>query len=200
MPTKVLAYTHQALAASGFAILDSRIAITLRPDLWTSGLEATGGFGLNDTRNRLRGIGGVKRFCARLIGVDGTLTVLARSSDNLAKRIEWVTGFEVREIFEEQEIAGIPAPRDVPRRRPPQSADDQHAGIQTAEGSRTCSSCNAMSAGNSCRNASISGLEYPSANVQRRCLGYTPKWDAYDKRPGSELWPELLKLEAGHGS
>ena len=37
-------YLHQSMAATGFCILDSAIAATLRPDLWSNGRECGGDF------------------------------------------------------------------------------------------------------------------------------------------------------------
>ena len=39
--------------------------------------------------------------------------------------------------------------------------------------------------------ADRTGLERPLVNADRRCLDFTPGWDAMDNRTGRQLWPEL---------
>lgn len=36
MTTRSTYYTHQCIAAAGFAVMDKRVAWELRPDLWAS--------------------------------------------------------------------------------------------------------------------------------------------------------------------
>lgn len=90
MTTKTKQYAHQALAASGFVVMSSVVAWRLRPDLWPSGQECAMDFKRFD-------IEGTQRMTADLEGV-GTVMVLTRSTDMLADRIHWVTGYQVRAL------------------------------------------------------------------------------------------------------
>lgn len=93
-------YAHQSLAGSGFAVMSSEIAWQLRPDLWASAQDC--GFGFNP---RLE-IAGTQRMTVRLAGMDKPILVLTRSADQLAQRIEWVTGYKVESL----EAESIPKP------------------------------------------------------------------------------------------
>lgn len=71
----------------------------------------------------------------------------------------------------------------------------------TKEPSRTCSSCDHLTAGYTCAAARETAVFAPSVNALRRCLSYQPIWGADDKRTGKELWPELaLFKEFGEGA
>lgn len=82
-------YLVQALGATGFCVLDTRIAFELRPDLFASQQEA-----LATLREPNPPIRGVHRVTAEISGF-GKVLVLTRSMDRLAERISWVTGREV---------------------------------------------------------------------------------------------------------
>lgn len=90
MTTKTKQYAYQALAASGFVVMSSVVAYRLRPDLWTSGQECSMDFRRFD-------IEGTQRMTAKLAGV-GPVLVLTRSTDMLANRILWITGYQVEEL------------------------------------------------------------------------------------------------------
>lgn len=89
-------YVQQSLAACGFAVIASQIAYKLRPDLWASGQSCA-----YDIRPMQ--IDGTIRLSVRLEGLDAPVLVLTRSMDDLARRIEWITGHRVVEIGEYQE-------------------------------------------------------------------------------------------------
>jgi hypothetical protein len=184
-------YTHQQLAATGFAILDSATAARLRPDLWgaSPGLGASHDFAR--AKDRLASVQGVKRFVLRLAGRPD-LTVLARGDRDLTQRIEWILGEPVLMLFPESAIAGTPAPRHTPPRARP-ATSDRYAGIVTTQPGRPCESCDHLMLGNACRKSAESGIAHPAARELRRCLAFAPKWDAYDARTGLQLWPELLQ-------
>lgn len=103
MSTKSTIYTQQALAATGFAVQNSIVAWRLRPDLWASDQEC----GVDFRRVK---VAGTLRMRATLAGL-GPVIVLARSTDMLAKRIEWITGFPVSAIepAEDDEAAATAA-------------------------------------------------------------------------------------------
>lgn len=88
-------YATQALAACGFAVMASVVAYRLRPDLWASGQDCA-----FDFKGSGLLIDGAFRVMAIVDGV-GTFPVLTRSRDQLAQRIEWVTGFKVERIEDE---------------------------------------------------------------------------------------------------
>jgi hypothetical protein len=90
MSTKTKQYVHQSLASSGFAVMSSVVAYRLRPDLWASGQECS-----FFKRGML--VENVERMTVTVEGL-GDVLVLTRSTDMLAKRFEWVTGFKVEKI------------------------------------------------------------------------------------------------------
>lgn len=192
MSARIETYVYQSLAGAGFAILDPVIAATLRPDLWggNGGIEAAWEFGRAE--NVINGLRGVHRFTLRLADSRDT-AVVARSGSHLASRIEWILGREVKELFHESEVAGTVVADDAPpRARADTPTGDRYAGAVTAEPARSCSSCDHLTAGHACRAAKLSGVEYPAANVPRRCLQFVPLWNAMDMRKGPVLWPELV--------
>lgn len=90
MSTITKRYVAQCLAGSGFAVLDSRIAWQLRPDLWASGQDcAMSGWAID--------VPGTVRMSAEIAGY-GRVRILARSADNLAQRIEWIVGAKVEHL------------------------------------------------------------------------------------------------------
>ena len=91
MTTRSTWYTHQCIAASGIAVMDARIAYELRPDLWASNQDCFMTF------RKAQNVEGVKRISATFAGGVPVL-VLARSLDNLAKRLEWIVGCPVQDL------------------------------------------------------------------------------------------------------
>lgn len=100
MNTETKTYAHQSLAACGFAVMSGQVAWTLRPDLW--GSDRACGSSLQTGMT----VAGTRAMVADLAGL-GRVRVLTRSTDMLAKRIEWVTGFAVNSLAEED---AAPAP------------------------------------------------------------------------------------------
>jgi hypothetical protein len=104
MPSRSVSYARQCLAASGIAILDPRIAIELRGDMWAS---------LQDcaiTFSRKQVLEGTQRLVATVDGY-GPVLIAARSLDNLAQRLEWIIGREVSDLRPAPvESAAPPAP------------------------------------------------------------------------------------------
>lgn len=95
MTTKTQQYAIQSLASCGFAVMRSTVAWQLRPDLWSSaqecGIDFSGKVALE----------GVTRVNVTLDGI-GVVPVLTRSMGHLAERIQWITGYMVLKIEEEQ--------------------------------------------------------------------------------------------------
>lgn len=193
MSTKFNRYIDDSLASTGFVVLNSQVAYTMRSDLWSGGMECGADFGSNTWRNRLGYIQGLKRFHVRIAGIPGLVDVYSRSADSLARRLEWITGFEIENLYEEQELAGELIPEPTPE-RPRNVAEDRYKGIVTAEPARSCSSCDCLTAGHACRKAPETGIAHPAANIRRLCLGYTPMFDASDMRKGPQIWPELVGM------
>lgn len=191
MSTKANKYIIDSLAATGFAIIDSTIACTLRPDLWTHGMEAAGDF----SPKFFRPIDhpGVKEFSARMEGREKALTVIARSDIDLEYRIEVVTGIRVLALFSKKAARDgaqqTAAPVLVKEEAQPNG--DRFHGVTTAQPGRKCHECRHRSVGGSCMNVAASGIEWPILHVHRRCLGFQPPYDALDSRTGPQLWPEL---------
>lgn len=192
MSNRIETYVHQSLAGAGFAVLDSGIAAMLRPDLWgngNGGMEASWEFGRAE--NMLNGLRNVRRFFMRLEGNPRDIPVVARSSEYLATRIEWTLGRAVLDLVEvtERKTEAPPAPAVA---RAASTGIDRYPGIKTKEHGRTCGQCDQITAGHVCRKAKESGFEHPPANVEHRCLSFTPVWNATDTRTGRELWPEIV--------
>lgn len=104
MSSRSVSYARQCLAASGFAILDPRIAYELRPDLWASGQDCA------ITFSRKQVLEGTQRIVATVEGV-GQVVVAARSLDNLAQRLEWIIGRKVSDI---RPVVAEAAPQEAP--------------------------------------------------------------------------------------
>ncbi|MDY0012844.1 MAG: hypothetical protein RBS40_08140 [Rhodocyclaceae bacterium] len=85
------AYALNSLATTGLAIMNPRIAYELRPDLWASLQDCAIDF------SRKFEAANVHRLVATFEGY-GPVKVLARSADNLAKRLEWIVGQKVLEL------------------------------------------------------------------------------------------------------
>lgn len=100
MTTRSTLYTHQSIAAAGFAVMDRQIAWELRPDLWASPQDCALTFKKKqDVQNAHRMIATVEGY--------GEVLVFARSLDQLDKRLEWVIGRPVRSIQPEQPEAVV---------------------------------------------------------------------------------------------
>ena len=85
MTTRSTWYTQQCLAGAGLAVMDHRIAWELRPDLWSGAQDCAFTFRKQQNVDR------VDRVVATF-PVYGEVLVLARSLDNLEKRLEWIVG------------------------------------------------------------------------------------------------------------
>jgi len=85
MTTRSTWYLHQCLAASGLAVMDSRIAWQLRPDLWAGAQDC----GITFRKQQ-------KADCVHRVVANfptyGDVQVYARSLDNIEKRLQWVVG------------------------------------------------------------------------------------------------------------
>lgn len=199
MSNRLETFIHQSLAGAGFAILDASIMAGLRPDLWgaNGGMEAA--WEINRASNMINGLADVRRFAVRFEGISNDIPVVARSSDYLAMRIEWVTGKSVLDVFELAENKPVAAPE--PTKSRVESFDiDRFPQIKTAEPARTCSSCDHLTAGHACRKSQATGLDHPPANVPHRCIEFKPQWNAMDVRTGRQIWPELVNQEANHAA
>lgn len=183
-------YLIESLAGSGIAILSGFAARMLRPDLIEPGFEprVLESGRLMQLRTR------IPRFSVRFEGRPDSVDVLARSGESLKARIEWLTGLSVTSI--EAAIAEsseqVILPREIVATDP---SGDRYVGIRTNEPGRKCAECANYTAGFACTAQAVSGVQRPHGGVNRRCLGFTPLFDSYDSRSGSQLWPELLQLD-----
>lgn len=194
MSTKANKYIIESLAATGFAIIDSTIACTLRPDLWTHGMEAAGDFSPRFFRP-IQPLG-AREFTVLLEGRDKRLTMLARSDMDLAYRVEAVTGIRVLGLFEKKgalDPSALAKPA-LPTRDEDLPNGDRFKGVTTAEPGRKCHECAQRSVAGKCLNVAASGIEWPVLRVSRRCLGFKPHYESLDSRTGPQLWPELVAL------
>lgn len=86
MTTRSTWYAHQCIASAGLAVMDSRIAWQLRPDLWSGAQDCGITF-----RKQQSGVEGARRLVVTF-PTYGEVLVYARSMDNLNKRLEWIVG------------------------------------------------------------------------------------------------------------
>jgi hypothetical protein len=207
--SKAMTYVNAALGSTGFCVIHSRVAYRLMPDSWADAMDASYDLSNKSLPAKLGSVQGCTAYLARFDGIDGPLIkVLARSGDQLAQRIEHVTGFKVRQMVPETEMTGQRDQSEFPVRKAGPSRGDRYVGIVTAAGPITCSSCERINQLGECLAFVESGIKVPLPNEPRRCLGYRPEYSV-GGRTGAQLWPELtaavnagtgivVGLEAGH--
>lgn len=202
MSNNVKEYAAQCLAGAGFAIIDSEVAMTLRPDLWTSGIECHGAFASHHAPHALGALVGVQRFKVLFEGAERPLLVLVRCSDQLQERIRWVTGRRVLDLAPEAEeikprepasrakwrefqqrrepVEKAPAVTIPPRKERPVPPDVEGLVGQFAEPPRPCTACGNRNSAGTCLPAARGEFQgrptnyRPSADHPRRCLHYSP--------------------------
>lgn len=108
MTTRSTWYVHQCIASSGLAVMDSRIAWQLRPDMWASDQDCFMTF------RKAQNVEGVQRMTATFEGY-GPVLVLARSLDQLAQRLQWIVGRPVLELKPAEPEALPAVPTDFNR-------------------------------------------------------------------------------------
>lgn len=195
--SKGVKYITESLGSCGFAVLHGRVAYTQRSDMWATASDCSYDLSAKQLENRLGNIHGCSTYLVRFEGIESPLIkVLARSGDQLAQRIHWVTGFKVRQLMLESEMAGTLDQPEVRVRRKGADGGDRYRGVITAEGPRTCSSCDRHTIGGSCIAAADSGIHTPAPNEPRRCVSYKPTYESHDGRTGAQLWPELVPTKA----
>lgn len=121
MSTTFNTYANGQMASAGFAILSTAWAWKLRPDLWATHQSCAADF-------RRITVDGAHRMRATLDGHDSVI-VLARSLDDLARRIGWVTGCAVTSLVPEPEQA----PTDGQAAAVAQQAKDKQAAAALAK-------------------------------------------------------------------
>lgn len=96
MNARVQTYLTEQLAFTGLALLHYEMAWRMRPDLWTS--LASAREDLTDAGPKLTSFieerAGARLFEVRF-GGDRRISVIAFTSDKLAERVTWLTGFKV---------------------------------------------------------------------------------------------------------
>lgn len=192
-------YVNQAMAATGFCVIDSVIASRLRQDLWPDARQCSGDFALA----RKRGFSkpsDAPEYLLRLRNVDHDLQLLARHSHGLLERVQWITGMVVVSLHPMADLQGTVQPLDIQPKPAPAPRGDVHAGLATKEGPRACSDCNWLSQTGRCLASEDSGIDQPLQKEPRRCKGFRPHFEALDARTGAQLWPELFIKESNHGA
>lgn len=101
-------YTNQQLAACGFVLNDSTVAVTLRPDLFPDGMAAAYDFSQARKTHSTTVRGKHQHLSATLEGFDKPIPLLARTQTRLAERITEATGFVVIELADERPAAPAP--------------------------------------------------------------------------------------------
>ncbi len=192
-------FIAESLGACGFAVLRGQIAYTQRQDLWATASDATFDSLLKNLNNRMGTVIGCQTYLARFPGIDGLVKVLARSPDQLAQRIQWVTGFAPSLLIHENEMAGERDLDSIPPRKnlalgASTEGGDLYPDLVTAEPGRKCTECE-WSRGRGCGNSEESGILWPALNEPRRCIAFRPVFSSNDGRLGVHLWPELATLK-----
>lgn len=93
-------YCTLQLSAAGFALLNPRAAMRLRPDLWpNAGMVCAGEFGQQKHQPPQMAalFPGAALYMAHIDGL-GAIPVLAYSTDELERRINWMTGYRVERL------------------------------------------------------------------------------------------------------
>lgn len=200
-------YLHDSLSATGFVALSSAVALRLRPDLWSTGLQCVGEFAQAARRNQFASVPHTIRLTAKFAGIEQPVPVLARSTKRLAERIEEVTGLQVLEIVEGEEIkprdsagagnqakwrefrqgraqaAQAPDTLPPPRKERPVPPDVEGLVGQFAEPPRPCTACGNRTGAGGCLPATRGEFPgrpthyRPSADHPRRCLHYVPGYE-----------------------
>ncbi len=99
MRDKAVQYTHAALTATGFAIVDPGIAFQLRPDLWATAFNCGADFSTDaEPLKHIAERRGAQLYAANLQGVDKPVAVLAMSLDQIQPRVLWITGRRLKSI------------------------------------------------------------------------------------------------------
>lgn len=88
-------FISEGLGIAGIAFLDARLAYSIRGDLWSGPLIAAQDFVWNEVKKFVEGLPNVKIYGVKFEGMDEWIPLAARSEDDLARRIEWVTGRHV---------------------------------------------------------------------------------------------------------
>ncbi|WOP14588.1 hypothetical protein [Ottowia sp. SB7-C50] len=120
--SKAVTYVNQQMAACGFAVLSGEIAATLRPDMFSSGADAGYEFSQASQRNAFANLPRAMRMIVKFEEMFRPLVVVTRSQDDLARRIEHVTGLKVLGLTRE---LPEPAAAAAPSVAPPTRADAQ---------------------------------------------------------------------------
>lgn len=111
MQDRAMKFINDGLAHSGLAVLDSAVAFELRRDLWPTRFGA-----LTDMATGaavVRAIAADRRalvFDVQIEGFAQRTLVIAKSGDDLARRIEWIIGRRVLDVRPYAEPAAEPAP------------------------------------------------------------------------------------------
>lgn len=189
-------YINESLATTGLCIFDPQLAGVMRPDLWPSQVEAR--FDFSSRYGQAVATSFVQagsKTCHAQVDSVGRVKVFFRSLDQLAQRIEWLTGFKVASIDTDGSPVTLvpPVQTEALQRRNP---GDVYAELTTKQPGRTCGACENYSSASSCIEHVRSGIQHPAANVLRRCPAFQPLHTEADSRNGLALWPEIALTQA----
>lgn len=99
MNGKIERCINEGLAFSGFVVLDRQVMFTLRPDLWSSPMNAASDFVWDEVEKYVASRPQARLYHAKLYHAEiagGELVpVASRSPDDLARRIAQLTGLDV---------------------------------------------------------------------------------------------------------
>jgi hypothetical protein len=197
--SKPLTFAQQSMAASGIAIWSSEIAYKMRPDMWSGPMDCAGDFGTRYSKSLAENylVDECHAAIVTFEGIGYPVRVIARSSDQLAMRLEWLTGRKVLKMLVHSPVIRQEPKADSQRETAPPKNGDRFAGVLTKEPGRTCAGCDHFTPGHSCRRSDASGIAVPNVNVVRRCPAFVPLFENLDSRSGAQLWPELVGLAQG---
>lgn len=191
LPNQLITYLRSSVAMTGLCIFDPLIAHRMRPDLWQARAECVADFSSRYGQSFSGDYAhfGTQNCQAEIEGI-GRVKVFACSQDNLAQRILWLTGMVVTSV--DLGAPEVPASASQVPVTPHAISGDLFEGVATKEPGRACGSCDGFSSRSSCIRHTQSGIEFPAANVLRRCPAYQPVFEERDGRSGSLLWLEIF--------
>lgn len=196
---EAMTYVNAALGSTGFCVLNARIAFTLMPHKWCDVFEAQHELANRTLPAKLNSVQGCEIYLARFAEFEsGLIKILARSEDDLARRVAQITGYHPTTLIHESLLVGEIDQESIPPRRvsAPIQSDDLHPDVVATEPRKVCGECEWASIGSSCTNSGESGIERPAMNTPRLCKAFRPRFESLDSRTARQLWPELWALTA----
>ncbi len=159
-------YLAESLSLSGFAFVSGRILFELNPHVWASpnnvGSDLTAATSLLE---QFFDEANARRFLIKFRDTpEETIKLIARSSDNLARRVQWITGRQVASV---EEVACLfdaaPAPAAT--------AEGQRRGDPGTIRVSAAASCSSAPESRATRSSTDRGMDLARARCtsRRRC-------------------------------